>query len=118
MAAELNPPSWDTTKVKILGGGSGDQATVDSIASLMVGAKGQFSNERFAIFLKPGTHDININVGFYTTVHGLGANPSDTLIETIIANQFALDGVGSSCDNFWRSAENFTSKGTTVWSVS
>ena len=30
--AEANPPNWDTSKVKILGGGSGDQAIVDAIA--------------------------------------------------------------------------------------
>jgi|TARA_B110000285_G_C14845757_1_gene477508 hypothetical protein len=31
--AEANPPSWDTNKVKVLGGGSGDQGIVDQIAN-------------------------------------------------------------------------------------
>ena len=30
--AEANPPNWDTDKVKILDGGSGDQAILDKIA--------------------------------------------------------------------------------------
>ena len=30
--AEANPPNWDTNKVKILGGGSGDQGTLNYIA--------------------------------------------------------------------------------------
>lgn len=80
----------------------------------MVGAKGQWSNERYAIFLKPGYHPININVGFYTTVHGLGATPMLTEIGKIAVNQYH----NMSLDNFWRSAENFHAKGTTTWSVS
>jgi hypothetical protein len=38
--AEANPPNWDTSKVKILGGGSGDQAIVDAIAKTQAGAVG------------------------------------------------------------------------------
>ena len=33
MAQEANPPIWDIDKVKILSGGSDDQATLDAIAT-------------------------------------------------------------------------------------
>ena len=112
--AEANPPNWDTSKVKILGGGSGDQGIVNEIAGKMVGARGQWSNDRYAIFLKPGYHSVNINVGFYTTVHGLGATPSLTEVGGIHVDQYN----NMSLDNFWRSAENFHVKGSTRWSVS
>ena len=64
--------------------------------------------------MKPGYHSTNINVGFYTTVHGLGATPSLTEVGGIHVDQYN----NMSLDNFWRSAENFHVKGSTRWSVS
>jgi hypothetical protein len=112
--AEANPPSWDTNKVKILSGGSGDQAVVDAIAGQQVGERGQWSNARYAILVKPGYHDVDINVGFYTTVHGLGATPMLTELKGIHVDQYD----NMSLDNFWRSAENFHAKRSIRWSVS
>ena len=37
----------------------------------------QFSENRIAHLFKPGTYAINDNVGFYTSVQGLGLNPTD-----------------------------------------
>lgn len=44
---------------------------------------GEFSSDRYAFLLKPGGHEINIELGFYTTVHGMGMIPTDTLISEI-----------------------------------
>ena len=66
-----------------------------------------FGPRRDAILLKPGTYrDLRINVGFYTQVLGLGAQPGDVhVIGDLRATPF-LDG-DNATQNFWRGAENF-----------
>jgi len=63
---------------------------------------GQFSNSRYALFFKPGNHNCNVNVGFYTQVLGLGTTPSST----VLANLYSPDSCGNALDNFWRGVEN------------
>ena len=41
---------------------------------------GQFSKLRYAFLFKPGTYPLDVPVGFYTQVVGLGKNPSDTVL--------------------------------------
>jgi len=36
---------------------------------------GEFSDFRYAVLFEPGTHNVNVDVGYYTTVHGLGKTP-------------------------------------------
>ena len=81
------------------------QAQVDAVFAVQ--ESNQFGDERYALAFMPGTYDIDINVGFYTHVLGLGASPEDVVINghvTVDAQWF--DGNGT--QNFWRAAENLT----------
>ncbi|MFI1720661.1 discoidin domain-containing protein [Streptomyces sp. NPDC020489] len=80
----------------------------------------QFGSGRYQFLLKPGTYNgINAQLGFYTSISGLGLNPDDTQINgdiTVDAGWFN----GNATQNFWRSAENLAitpSSGTDRWAV-
>ena len=84
-AVEPNPPNWDKNVVYIFSPGQTDaQEILDTIEDPLSGKDGcnagQFVSQRYALFFKPGQHDVNVNVGYYTTAHGLGISPSDTKI--------------------------------------
>ena len=34
-------------------------------------------SERAALLFRPGEYEVDVPVGYYTSVHGLGANPED-----------------------------------------
>ncbi|WP_406464398.1 coagulation factor 5/8 type domain-containing protein [Streptomyces sp. NBC_00111] len=81
----------------------------------------QFGTDRYALMFKPGTYDnINAQIGFYTSIAGLGLNPDDTTFNgdvTVDAGWFN----GNATQNFWRSAENLALNpvsGTNRWAVS
>ena len=73
-------PSMPTTQI---------QAAVDAIAKQQVA--NQFGTQRYALLFKPGTYGsrtpidpaLNFQVGYYTTVAGLGLSPSDVVINAI-----------------------------------
>ncbi|WP_181801590.1 discoidin domain-containing protein [Streptomyces shenzhenensis] len=94
------------------------QAKFDSVFAQQESA--QFGTGRYQFLLKPGTYNgINAQIGFYTSISGLGLNPDDTQINgdvTVDAGWFN----GNATQNFWRSAENFAitpSNGTDRWAV-
>ncbi|WP_305785904.1 discoidin domain-containing protein [Symbioplanes lichenis] len=81
----------------------------------------QFGPQRYVLAFKPGTYNgLNIQVGFYTSVIGLGQNPQDTRINgdiTVDAGWFQ----GNATQNFWRSVENlsvYPVSGADRWAVS
>jgi len=81
----------------------------------------QFGTQRYVLAFKPGTYNgLNIQVGFYTSVVGLGQNPQDTRINgdiTVDAGWMA----GNATQNFWRSVENlslYPVSGDDRWAVS
>ncbi|WP_345701792.1 discoidin domain-containing protein [Kitasatospora terrestris] len=95
------------------------QAKVDEVFTKQ--ESNQFGNERYALLFKPGTYsNINAQIGFYTSIAGLGLNPDDTTFNgdvTVDAGWFN----GNATQNFWRSAENLHLKpvsGTDRWAVS
>jgi F5/8 type C domain len=95
------------------------QSQVDAVFSQM--ESNQFGSERYALLFKPGTYSgFNAQIGFYTSIAGLGQNPGDVRINgdvTVDAGWFN----GNATQNFWRSAENFSiypSAGYTRWAVS
>ncbi|WP_406467351.1 coagulation factor 5/8 type domain-containing protein [Streptomyces hirsutus] len=80
----------------------------------------QFGPGRYQFFFKPGTyHGLNAQLGFYTSISGLGLSPDDTTINgdvTVDAGWFD----GNATQNFWRSAENLALvpvNGTNRWAV-
>lgn len=83
----------------------------------------QFGEERYAVYFLPGEYDdsLEINVGFYTQVAGLGKLPTDTNIPGIICLARWLSDDESNhnaCCNFWRSVENVKMTGNVTWAVS
>ncbi|AWN25254.1 coagulation factor 5/8 type domain-containing protein [Streptomyces sp. NEAU-S7GS2] len=94
------------------------QGTLDEIFKRQESA--QFGEGRFALLFKPGTYrGLNAQIGFYTSIAGLGLSPGDTTFHgdvTVDAGWFN----GNATQNFWRSAENLTLhpvNGTNRWAV-
>ncbi|MCQ8239379.1 hypothetical protein [Rhizosaccharibacter radicis] len=98
----------------------------DQIASVLNAASGeqQFSSNRFAILFRPGTYNVDTQLGFYESVAGAGLSPNDVVINGGLRAEAPLDP-GGNTDNatqvFWRSEENLTinpTGGSTRWAVS
>jgi hypothetical protein len=93
------------------------QATVNAVATQQV--SNQFGTQRYALLFEPGTYGssttpLNFQVGYYTTVAGLGQSPSDVVINgsVDVYNQ-CFSGSCVASDNFWRSLSNLTINTTT-----
>jgi hypothetical protein len=88
------------------------QAKVDAVASQQV--TNQFGTQRFALLFEPGTYGsaaapLIFQVGYYTTVAGLGASPTDVTINGAIDVFNQCDSGGcTALVNFWRSLSNLT----------
>nr|WP_233518362.1 discoidin domain-containing protein [Streptomyces corynorhini] len=94
------------------------QGTLDRIFQQQ--EKAQFGTGRYQLLFKPGTYNnLNAQLGFYTSISGLGLSPDDTTINgdvTVDAGWFN----GNATQNFWRSAENLALNpvnGTNRWAV-
>ncbi|WP_188277646.1 RICIN domain-containing protein [Streptomyces sp. CBMA152] len=80
----------------------------------------QFGAQRYALLFKPGSYNVDANVGFYTQVAGLGLSPDAVTINGAVhaeADWFQ----GNATQNFWRSAENLSvtpNGGSDRWAVS
>jgi hypothetical protein len=81
------------------------QAKVDAVFAVQ--QSNQFGTERYALAFRPGTYHVDVNVGFYTHVLGLGDSPEDVVINGhVTVDAQWLDGNGT--QDFWRAAENLT----------
>lgn len=123
-SAEPNPPTWPANVVVIEEGDTHAQDKINQIYSEngghAVGGEdspipGQWSKDRYALLFKPGNHTLNVNVGFYTSVIGLGVQPIDTKISTVTSENGSYCFKVGALDNFWRSAENFYTRPTKIW---
>ncbi|WP_042366067.1 hypothetical protein [Streptacidiphilus neutrinimicus] len=84
-------------------GNAAIQAQVDAVFQTQ--QSNQFGTERYALAFLPGTYDVDINVGFYTHVLGLGDSPDDVVINGHVTVDAQWLG-GNGTQNFWRAAEN------------
>ena len=86
------------------------QAAVDAVSQVQALPSSQFNTVRHAFLFKPGTYNVDIQVGYYTSVAGLGLSPDDVTIngEVRVEGQVQPDGSVSALVNFWRSAENLS----------
>ena len=92
------------------------QATVDAIHAQQVDA--EMGTNRYALLFKPGVYGsagepLQMKVGYYTEVAGLGASPADVTINgKIEVYNRCLEGGGTSnCHalvNFWRTLSNLS----------
>src|SRR6266571_2713108 len=93
------------------------QSTVDAVANQQV--SNQFGTQRYALLFEPGTYGsstnpLNFQVGYYTTVAGLGLSPNDVVINgSIYVRNQCVSGSCTALVNFWRSLSNLTINVTT-----
>ncbi len=107
------------------------QAAADGIAKQQI--DDQFGSARYALLFEPGSYGtrespLNIQLGYYTAVAGLGASPTDVVINgTVQVRNRCIHGACIALDNFWRSLSNLAINVTTagggcyageIWAVS
>jgi hypothetical protein len=81
----------------------------------------QYGEQRFALLFKPGTYNVNANVGFFTQVAGLGLTPSSVTINGAVHVEADWFPPQNATHNFWRGAEGLTvnpTGGLDRWAVS
>jgi hypothetical protein len=84
----------------------------------------QFGTQRYTFMFKPGQYNgVFANLGFYTSVVGLGQNPDDVRLQGTlnVDSGWNYGDTGNATQNFWRSAENVSlvpNGGTNRWAVS
>jgi hypothetical protein len=96
---------------------SNNQEQLDTIFAKQKGA--QFGEGRYAYLFKPGKYNLDVQVGYYMHVMGLGRSPDDVEITGAVRSKSKR----SALVNFWRAAENFSVNPTldnkiNVWAVS
>lgn len=92
------------------------QAILDATHAKQV--DNEMGGERYAYLFKPGVYGsaaepLQIKVGYYTEITGLGASPADVVIngKVEVYNRCLGDGGTSNCialNNFWRTLSNLT----------
>jgi hypothetical protein len=96
------------------------QRLIDTIYNVQHERKSEFSTKRYALLFKPGTYRLDIRMGYYMQVLGLGKSPNDVVINGTLISK-GLNNGNVTC-NFWRSVENLTFQpigdSTLVWGVS
>jgi hypothetical protein len=97
------------------------QARIDSVFQQQ--ERNQFGSDRFAYLFKPGKYELDVQVGFYMQVLGLGQKPDDVEIKGAVRSKARWLGNHNATCNFWRSAENLSvdptlDGNTNIWAVS
>jgi hypothetical protein len=92
------------------------QATLDATHAAQVNA--EMGTNRYTFLFKPGTYGtaeqpLQIKVGYYTEIAGLGASPTDVVIngKVEVYNRCLENGGTSNClalVNFWRTLSNLS----------
>ena len=100
-------------------------AITNAFQSELLSSTAQFGTQRFVFLFKPGTYGtLFANLGFYTSIAGLGLNPDDVSFPTgdmNVDSGWNLGDTANATQNFWRSAENMAitpASGTDRWAVS
>mmetsp|Transcript_7289 Transcript_7289/g.24215 ORF Transcript_7289/g.24215 Transcript_7289/m.24215 type:complete len:566 (+) Transcript_7289:374-2071(+) len=68
----------------------------------------------------PGEYNVEVPVGFYTQVMGLGKQPDDVVFTSpkgVYCEEGSLTQETGALDTFWRSAENFKTTATFPWAT-
>ncbi|HUA99229.1 MAG TPA: hypothetical protein VMA34_12950 [Terracidiphilus sp.] len=94
------------------------QRQIDAIYANTPGS--EFRPERYALLFLPGRYHVNIPVGYYTQVLGLGDTPDAVEIEGDVHADASHPNNNATC-TFWRSVEGFSiipTGGTMQWAVS
>ncbi|MEV5749820.1 RICIN domain-containing protein [Actinoallomurus sp. NPDC052308] len=95
------------------------QSTINSVYGSQ--QTNQFGTNRYALLFMPGSYNVDVPVGFYTQVAGLGAQPTDVSLTGGGVHVDAAWSGGNATQNFWRGVENLSDtpgSGTLEWAVS
>eukprot|EP00438_Fugacium_kawagutii_P004244 Skav217514 [mRNA] locus=scaffold647:81908:101585:+ [translate_table: standard] len=123
-SGEPNPPTWPKIANQVFGPGDAIatiEAAVNAAYALNGGHpdRGQFSSHRFVFMFKPGSYDVEVPVGYYTQVLGLGALPNEVIFTSskgVYSQELQSFAVNPGALNtFWRGAENFQTDATYDW---
>jgi hypothetical protein len=82
--------------------------------------KNQFGPARNALLFTPGSYKVDVPVGYYTQVLGLGATPDAVQIAGNVHSDATLPNNNATC-TFWKAAEGFSvapAGGVMQWAVS
>lgn len=96
------------------------QALMDSIGSVQHDRKSEFSLKRYAFLFRPGKYNLDIRMGYYMQLLGLGRSPDEVEIHgSLLSKGFSKGNVTL---NFWRGVENLSFTASTdtsmTWGVS
>jgi hypothetical protein len=94
------------------------QEQIDKVYSVQ--EHSEFGPARNALFFLPGSYNVDVPVGFYTEVLGLGVSPDSVHITGNVHADASLPHNNATC-TFWRAAEGFSltpTGGTMQWAVS
>jgi hypothetical protein len=106
------------------------QETIDRVYAEQ--ERSEFGRQRYAFLFKPGQYNLDVKVGYYTQVLGLGQSPDDVVITGAVrcisksrgnvrANR-QRSRRGNVLTNFWRACENMsvvpTVEAANLWAVS
>jgi len=124
-ATEPNPPVWPDS-VYVFGPETATATIQDAVQNAYATnggpeENGQFSSERYAFLFKAGSYDVDVPVGYYTTVAGLGQKPTDVVFtgaNGVYCQEANFDYEVGALDTFWRSAENFQTDAAMLWAAS
>jgi hypothetical protein len=107
----LFDPSMDMKEIQVL---------IDTLYARQVKRNSEFNDNRYALIFKPGRYYLDVKVGYYMQVLGLGRSPEDVVIEGAVRSLTTHHG--NVLCNFWRGVENLTvipsADSTVVWGVS
>lgn len=110
---EPNPPDFGSN-VFILEEGSAPQDIANALDSIFKNGvswdnDAQFGKHRTAVLLKPGNHELDIDLPYYFSVNGLGSSPHETEVRPGPRNvglRVTQQGSLPDTNTFWRSIEN------------
>jgi hypothetical protein len=94
------------------------QAQIDKVYAIE--QHSEFGPARYAMLFLPGEYHVDVPVGFYTEVIGLGATPDAVHIIGNVHSDASLPRNNATC-TFWRAVEGFAVTpmgGTMQWAVS
>jgi len=94
------------------------QARIDKV--YLAQQHSEFGKERYALLFLPGEYHVDVPIGFYTEVIGLGATPDDARIVGNVRSDASLPRNNATC-TFWRAVEGLSvtpTGGTMQWAVS
>jgi hypothetical protein len=120
--SEPNPPVWPSSVLIFSPQDTDIDERIQAATAELQTKAGHFSDKRVALLFRPGTYRIDVLVGYYTQVLGLGNTPHDVKFTSTKYGVYspAMDpGKAGSLDNFWCGAENITTGcNNMMWAVS